>query len=258
MRLLALSPNFGKGLAVTIAGVILFVGSVYVVMSAFMGRVMAYLVIAVSLFAWMIILSTIWTFGANDGVFTLKSTGIGTPRYQGPRGTEPHWEVIAAGIQDVKSKYPQTVEFPDGPWRAPTAVSQASVATVKTAFQKYLTEQAKEQLEKQGTKVCLPTEAPEPNCFVLDPATFIVTDVKFATTEDGTHLAAGHTFYTLGGPEVTLFAFHAKGNVPIYSVSFLVASILGLGIHLPFLDRAEKKRKAILTGGTAPPWYGPA
>ena len=29
-------------------------------------------------------------------------------------------------------------------------------------------------------------------------------------------------------------------------------------IHLPFLDRAERKRKAILTGGTAPPWYGPA
>ena len=24
------------------------------------------------------------------------------------------------------------------------------------------------------------------------------------------------------------------------------------------LDRAERKRKALLTGGTAPPWYGPA
>jgi hypothetical protein len=39
---------------------------------------------------------------------------------------------------------------------------------------------------------------------------------------------------------------------------FLIASVVGLGIHLPFLDRAERKRKEILTGGTAPPWYGPA
>jgi hypothetical protein len=55
-----------------------------------------------------------------------------------------------------------------------------------------------------------------------------------------------------------LFASHQKGNVPIYSVSFLIASILGFVVHVPLLDRAERRRKAILTGGTAPPWYGPA
>jgi hypothetical protein len=251
MKLLALSPNFGKGLAVTIAGVVLFVGSVYVIMAAFMGRVMAYLVLAVSLFAWMIILATIWTFGAS--LF-----GVGTPKYQGPRGTEPHWAVIAAGVGDLSSKYTQTKEYPNDPWQLPNTGSQPSVATVRTAFQKYLTQQAKEELEKEGTKVCLPTEKPEPNCFILDPATFIVTDVMFATSGDGTHLAAGHSFYTLGGPEITLFAAHAKGNVPVYSVAFLLASILGFALHLPLLDRAERRRKAILTGGTAPPWYGPA
>jgi hypothetical protein len=252
MRLLALSPNFGKGLAVTLAGFILFVGSVYVIMSAFMGRVMAYLVLATAFFAWMIILATLWTFGAS--LF-----GVGTPKYQGPRGTEPHWQVIAAGVADVPTKYSQTKTYPDDPWRTPTTTTaQASVATVKTAFQNYLTQQAKAQLEKEGTKVCLPTEKPEPNCFLLDPATFNVTDVEFATASDGTHLAAGHSFYALGGPQVTLFAAHEKGNVPVYSVAFLLASIVGFLLHLPFLDRAEKKRKAILTGGTAPPWYGPA
>jgi hypothetical protein len=251
MRLLALSPNFGKGLAVTIAAVVIFIGSVYVLLAAYMGRVMAYLVIAVSLFAWMIIWSSIWTFGAH-------AFGVGTPNYQGPRGTEPHWAVIAAGAADVNTKYPETDQYPSPPWKLPAGVSVSSVATVKTAFQKYLAERAKEQLEKEGTKVCLSTEFPEPGCFVLDPAQFTVTDVMFATAEDGTHLAAGHSFYTLGGPQIMLFAFHAKGNVPVYSVAFLFASILGFVVHLPFLDRAEKRRKAILTGGTAPPWYGPA
>jgi hypothetical protein len=251
MKLLALSPHFWKGLAVTLASVILFVGSVYIVMAAFMGRTMAYLVIAVSLFGWMIIWSTLWTFGAN-------AFGVGTPKYQGPRGTEPHWAVIAAGTSAVSSKYEETTSYPDAPWKPPNAGSQPSVATVKTAFQNYLTQQAVEQLEKEGTKVCLSTEKPEQNCFILDPATFVVTDVKFATADDGTHLAAGHSFYTLGGPQVTLFASHQKGNVPIYSVTFLIASILGFVVHLPLLDRAERRRKAILTGGTAPPWYGPA
>ena len=48
------------------------------------------------------------------------------------------------------------------------------------------------------------------------------------------------------------------GSVPRYSLMFLVGSILLFAIHLPLLDRAERSRKAFLTGGSAPPWYGPA
>jgi len=46
-----------------------------------------------------------------------------------------------------------------------------------------------------------------------------------------------------------------------YDVEYLIYQVrreLGLAIHVPFLDRAERTRKQILTGGTAPPWYGPA
>jgi hypothetical protein len=39
---------------------------------------------------------------------------------------------------------------------------------------------------------------------------------------------------------------------------FLAGSIVLFLLTLPLLDRAEKKRKEILTGGEAPPWYGPA
>ena len=69
---------------------------------------------------------------------------------------------------------------------------------------------------------------------------------------------AAHAFYTLGGTEVTVYAYRDPGNVPVYSYSFLGASVVGFLLHLPFLDRAERRRRAILTGGTAPPWYGPA
>jgi len=46
--------------------------------------------------------------------------------------------------------------------------------------------------------------------------------------------------------------------VPVYSWAFMIFSAIGLAVHLPLLDRTERKRKHILTGGTAPPWYGPA
>ena len=64
--------------------------------------------------------------------------------------------------------------------------------------------------------------------------------------------------FTGGGPQVTVLLRHDSGSVPRYSYMFLGASILLFLIHLPLLDRAERSRKEILTGGDAPPWYGPA
>ena len=103
-----------------------------------------------------------------------------------------------------------------------------------------------QQLHGQGNRV------------ELEPQDFTVKEIGFARAEDGTYLAAGRAFFSLGGPEVTVFTYHDKGNVPVYSWAFLGASVFGFIVHLPWLDRAEKKRRAILTGGAAPPWYGPA
>jgi hypothetical protein len=202
----------------------------------------------VSFFGWMIILSALWTFGAP-----------GTLRNLGPRGYEAHWQVFAAGTGAVQSPtYPQTAKYPARPWHQPDAVSLPSVDTLKSVMQKYLAGLATTQLEKQGKTVCSPDVIPTPNCYVLDPATFTVDDVEFANANPSTHLAAAHGFFGQGGAEITMFAYFDKGNVPKYSIGFLGASIFGFVIHLPFLDRAERRRKEILTGGTAPPWFGPA
>jgi hypothetical protein len=39
---------------------------------------------------------------------------------------------------------------------------------------------------------------------------------------------------------------------------FLVGSTILFVVHLPLLDRAERKRKEFLTGGSTPAWHGPA
>src|SRR5438552_1285384 len=134
MAALALAPTFAKGVIAVVAALILFVGSVYVILTAIFGPRMASLVLAVSFFGWMILYST----------------------------------------------------------------------------------------------------------------------------SGRTNLLAAHASVQAGGPDITVFAYHDSGNVQVYSWSFFGASLVLFLIHLPFLDRAERKRKAILTGGTAPPWYGPA
>jgi hypothetical protein len=251
--LLALAPTFLKGIVVIGCAFILFVGSIYVLLSAVFGLRMGYLVLAVSFFGWMIVFSSIWTLGQP------KILGVtGTLRNLGPRGTEPHWQVFAAATGPLKTKYAGTENYPGSPWRAPTAGNKSAVDTAKTAIQKYLVEQATEQFQKQGVKVCPPEGLQAPNCYTFDPATFVVTDFAFMPAKDGTSLAAAHAFFSAGGPELTVYAYHDTGNVPAYSYAFLVASIVLFIVHVPFLDRAERKRKAILTGGTAPPWYGPA
>jgi hypothetical protein len=251
MQALALAPTFAKGVVAVLAAVILFVGSVYVILSAIFGLRMAYLVLAVSFFGWMILYSTIWVFQPTIfGVANVKP-------HQGPRGTEPHWRVFAAGIGPIATKFSETSKYPGGPWEPTTAKTQSGAQNAKPAIQNYLAVQAEQQFENQGKKVCDPSEPLETNCVTVDPTTFAVEDFMFATSGH-TSLVAAHAFFQAGGPEVTVFAYHDPGNVPVYSWSFFGASIVGFLIHLPFLDRAERKRKAILTGGTAPPWYGPA
>jgi hypothetical protein len=222
-------------------GVVLFVGSVYLLLAAVFGPRMGYLVLAVSLFGWMMILSALWAFG-------FWSQGIETPTNLGPRGTEPHWAAFGAGVEVASDQYKVVTQYPGDPWVAPSGAEDeraASIGTVTTAVQEFMAEQANEQLAEEGS-----------DATVL-PADFTVTDIEF-TSVDGTSLAGSHAFFNGGGPKVTVFTYHDSGNVPIYSYLFLGASIILFLVHIPFLDRAERKRKAVLTGGTAPEFRGPA
>jgi hypothetical protein len=229
------------GYLTVLMGFILFVGSVYLLLAAVFGPRMGYLVMAVALFGWMIILSSLWAFG-------FWSQGLDTPTNLGPRGTEPHWAAFGSGVEVASQSFTVVNSYPGPPWVAPAGPDDertASVGTVNTAVQDFLAEQANEELQKAGS-----------DATVL-PEDFTVTDVEF-TSVDGTSLAGAHSFFSGGGPEVTVFLYHDSGNVPLYSYAFLGVSVIMFAIHVPFLDRAERKRKAVLTGGKPPTFLGPA
>jgi hypothetical protein len=230
-----------KGGLTTIMGFVLFVGSVLLLLAAVFGRRMGYLVLAVGFFGWMVLLSALWTFG-------FYSQGPDTPVNLGPRGAEPTWVVESVGT-DPQPVYEVFSTYPDGQeWRVPGSNDNdtSSLQSVTTAAQGFLADQANEDL---GLEIHDPG--------AVQTTDFAIEEVRFATDGD-VSLAAAQGYFTGGGPKVTLYMRHDSGSVNRYSWMFLIGSALGFAIHVPLLDRAERKRKEILTGGTAPPWYGPA
>jgi len=227
-------PAFGY--LTVIAAFVIVIGSVYLILSAVFGVRMGYLVIAVAFFGWMTLFSAIWLFG----------TGAPNSKNLGPRGVEAHWQPITAGLTVASQKYPVVSSYPSRPWRTLGPGMASSVQSVTTAIQESLANQANENLHINP----LATNA-------LQTTDFTVENVKFATAGK-VSLAMAQGFYNFGGPKITVVAYHDSGDVPVYSWAFFAGSLFGLFVHLPFLDRAERKRKAVLTGGRRPDWYGPA
>src|SRR5512144_1093902 len=102
-----------KGGFAVIMAFVLFVGSVLLVLAAVFGRRMGYLVLTVSFFGWMMILSSVWTFG-------FFSRGLDRPVNLGPRGAEPAWVVESIGT-DPEPVYEAYASYPGEGWREPGA-----------------------------------------------------------------------------------------------------------------------------------------
>lgn len=234
-EVLALTRTNIEGALVVVAGFVIFGGGVWLLLSAVFGVRMGYLISATGLFGFMIILSALWSFGAP-----------GTPPNLGPRGNLPTWFGLAAGRDLSSPTYPVIEEYPEGAWRDPAEKQGLSseVEPATLAFQEFLAEEATAELRTAGIEG------------EIIPATFEITDLRF-TTVDETELAAAMAFATTGGPEVLVFGYKDPGDLALPSWLFLAGSIIGFVVHLPFLDRAERSRKEILTGGEQPPWRGP-
>jgi len=232
-----------KGLGVTIAAIILFIGSVYILLAAIFGRWMGYLMLMIGLSGWMILQSALWLFG-------FWSQGLETPTNLGPRGAEPAWLVLDAGLEASADRFTPTFEsFPGDPWHDASAEVEgesADIQQVTGAATTFLSEQANEELglELESATAITPTQ-------------FTVDSIAFANEED-TRLSVVRAHFNGGGPQTTVSMYYDTGSVPRYSYMFLAGSIVVFALHLPLLDRAERQRKEFLTGGNAPPWYGPA
>ena len=232
-----------KGIGVVLAGFILFIGSVYVLLSAIFGRWLGYLVLAVAFFGWMTIQSGIWLFG-------FWSQGPETKTNLGPRGPDAAWVVDSAGLSVPEDVHPELANYPSPEYPEPDTadpVQAADIQAAQGAVTVYLANQANAELDQ------------DPKAFTsLQPTQFTVDDLRFVTTPDGEKLAVAQAHFLGGGPSTIVSLHYKGGQVWHYSLMFLIGSAVLLIVHIPFLDRAERTRREFLVGGTAPPWYGPA
>jgi hypothetical protein len=223
------------GWMVLAASMVLFPGSVWLLTSSVFGTRMGYLISATGFFAFMVILSSLWVFGAP-----------GTPRYLGPKGDLPAWKAVAAGPELTSSSLPLIEQYPEGPWKtAKEAGLKTELEPASLAFADFLAEEATAELKDHGIDG------------EVAPESFTVDHVEFAELKEGP-VAMARAFNSQGGPEVLVFGYKDPGNEPVPSYFAFVLSLIGFGAHLPFLDRAERKRKDVLTGGSQPPFRGPA
>lgn len=228
--------TFVEGVLAVVAAAVIFLGSTYLLLAAVFGLRMAYLIAATGFFAFLVILTALWAFGAP-----------GTPPFLGPKGDLPSWVGLGQGTALRSSTFPVIEEYPAGPWESPEDDPGLSeeVEPAEQAFGEFLAEQANQQLERAGVEgEVLPTD-------------FAVEEIRF-TTVDGTELAAARAASTQGGREVMVFGYMDPGNEGVPSFIALGVAIIGFAVHIPFLDRAERRRKEILTGGDQPPYLGPA
>lgn len=234
-ELLALTRTNIEGTLVVVAALVIFGGGVWVLTGAVFGTRMGYLISATAFFAFMLILSALWVLGAP-----------GTPKYLGPKGELPAWVPLAAGQDLTSATVPLVEEYPAGPWETPKAAGLTTEAEpAMLAFQEFLAEEATAELKGAGIEG------------EVAPTEFTIEGLRFTEIEDRP-VAMARGFATDGGPEVLVFGHKDPGNEPLPSYLFLVGSIIGFVAHLPFLDRAERTRKELLTGGEQPPFRGPA
>jgi hypothetical protein len=81
-----------------------------------------------------------------------------------------------------------------------------------------------------------------------------------ATSDDGTRTVRGRVRDKDGGTNEYTAAVTITNAEPVLgTVSGPTSPVfVGRADHVPFLDRAERRRKEVLTGGDQAPWRGPA
>ena len=230
-----------KGAGVAIMGIILFIGSVYLLLSAILGRTMGYLVLMVSLTGWMAIQSSLWLFG-------FWSQGIETPTNLGPRGSEPAWIALEASPNSTSDRYEVFSTYPD----------RTVGATGRGRHRRHPERRAARSPRSWPSRRTRswawprPTRPPSP---ARSSRSIRSTSRRPRTARPARGGAVALQRRRPAVDRVAVPRLRERAPLLLHVPARLDHPV---PVHLPFLDRAEKKRKEFLTGGGAPAWYGPA
>jgi hypothetical protein len=237
--------------AVVATAILIFMGTIYYLLTTLFGWRRAYYVSMVSLMGFLIILSLIWLVGAP-----------GTVPGTGPRGREPEWipflptSEFAADFRDDLAEFPEGWDVPGKKYFGNKDKDQTgaidSVGEIDS-IKAIIRESLAGYFQKQGTgsdkaidyDFRLPTTAEKERNLTEAERAVPVATVRFRDVGSG-QLIFGVTIPGVGGkhPEVTVFALRDKGTIFLPSLYFLVISVLMFALHLWLLARDEIRQRA--------------
>lgn len=215
--------------------ILALIGTIYVLVAVNLGWREGYLVVMVSLMAWMIMMSALWIFGLP-----------GTPAATGPRGREPAWIPFLPDSEQAGDYRALVESFPSGQgWEVPEP---------GTIYKGGIDPNGELENIRPQITTALARLAEEQELDATDPGDWDFTVGEAAEgapppatirfSDDANEILIGVTIpATDDHREVTVFAYRDKGLVFLQALIFLVVSIVLFALHFWLLVRYEVKRR---------------
>ncbi len=235
---------------VVLTAALIFIGTIYYLLTTIFGWRRAYYVTMVSLMGFMILLSLVWLIG-------IPGTGPGF----GPRGREPDWIAFLPNSEFATDFKEEIATFPDG-WdergkqyfgnsdkkKTGAIDSKGEIDTIKGILEPALAGYAqahnlgsadptKYNFRARGTPAEEEKLSPEEKAVP-------VAEVRFEDAGKGRLLFGVRLPASADHPEITAFALRDKGTVFLPALYFIVSSVVLFALHLWLLARDEIKQRA--------------
>lgn len=217
-------------------GILVFFGSIYLLVRSNLGTRRGYLVLATSFFGFMIILSLFWTFGAP-----------GTPQAVGPTylptqpsdAYQPTWTPFAGdSLVAERPDYAFVQDYPDGFSEVPedfTATAQGGIDSIAGFFAAEDHRPVSRFSESWEPVEVLYAEAP--NDYPVIAVTFQPPPPAEDPDADGGEAPPAE------GETVTLFAFFDAGSPLFPGIVFITIAAVMFALHAVLLNADEARER---------------
>ncbi|MPZ69527.1 MAG: hypothetical protein GEU71_08365 [Actinobacteria bacterium] len=223
-----------EGYGVFISALIVFCGSIWLLLAVVLGSRLAYFITASVTLAFVLIMGTVWSF-----------------TQLGPVGVAPSWSALGVGEEPAEIDFSGAGSYPEGDWRPPDADDEEDVTHASEAEGA-----ASEALTAAIEEDEITTFEPEGDEAAIDPLTTVdstrlleLNDKLYGATlfqagvgED----AAAPDPAQVGDPETVLVVVEFDPGDPYGLPRKITLGVLILFVlHLVGLSRAERKAKGV-------------
>ena len=215
-----MSTIFVTGVAVTVAGVVVFIGSIFLLLSLVLGARLAYFVTASVTLAILVILGVVWSINPL-----------------GPVGQLPVWVPRAAADKPSQINFSAMSSYPNGPWKAPNKndVNQVALAS---AMQGVATAALQQGITSGKVKNFATT------------STAVVDSTKTRLLTQGSKQYGAVTYSaTSGKPASAVALFYYNPGDPLGPPRKITLGLLVVfALHLFGMNRVERKARTAANG----------